>query len=413
MRARGMHPYRNMIVFGLSTWLALPACAMAQDITRTTPLLDEGNDDYKPVGIALGRARLLPSADIRLAYDDNIYATSSNTKDDAIVTVAPQVVVDYDGSSVHLTGTASAELRRFASRKAENSNAGLIEGTAAFKISNTDRIIAALRAERFVEDRGDPEARAITIIGPRRGNVWGGALEYNRVGRRIGLRANIDVKKFDFLSALDDERDLTQYAASGRISVRLRGQASLFGQVFANRRDYRLATDTSGVNRDSDTYGARAGIQIDPGGQWRGDAGVGLFRFDPKDNLLNARTGFSVSAGLVYQPRKRVAITLDAFRGDVATVLSGASTRVDTRLRLGVQQEVRRNLRWQSALIYRKSSFIGAGQERTLGGMFEVEYLINRRLSIAATANYADRNSSTVSKRFERFRGGLELRLQY
>src|SRR3546814_8261422 len=83
----------------------------------------------------------------------------------------------------------------------------------------------------------------------------------------------------------------------------------------------------------------------DLGGKLRGELNVGVFRFDPKDRTLKPYTGLQFAAAMSYAIRPRTAITLDAFRGDVATVRTGALARTDTRIGIGVQQEVRHNLR--------------------------------------------------------------------
>src|SRR3546814_7841793 len=70
---------------------------------------------------------------------------------------------------------------------------------------------------------------------------------------------------------------------------------------------------------------------------------VGVFRFDPKDRTLKPYTGLQFAAAMSYAIRPRTAITLDAFRGDVATVRTGALARTDTRIGIGVQQEVRQD----------------------------------------------------------------------
>jgi hypothetical protein len=122
----------------------------------------------------------------------------------------------------------------------------------------------------------------------------------------------------------------------------------------------------------------------------------------------------SVSAGLVYTPSPRWAFTLDGFRGDVATVRNGAQARTDTRFRAGVQNEVYHNLRWQASVIYRRSNFIGTAQhERTIAGVAEIEYLVNRNMSFALTGRIASRESTRAFDDFDRRIVGAEIRLQY
>src|SRR3546814_534009 len=113
--------------------------------------------------------------------------------------------------------------------------------------------------------------------------------------------------------------------------------------------------------------------------------------------------------------RPRTAITLDAFRSDVATVRTGALARTDTRIGIGVQQEVRHNLLFNAGLSWRQTDYRGTSDQtqRIWGGNVEAEYLLNRHLSIAAMGWYKHRNSDAPDEDYERFRAGLELRFKY
>jgi hypothetical protein len=175
-----------------------------------------------------------------------------------------------------------------------------------------------------------------------------------------------------------------------------------------------VGTNLSGINRDSRTIAGRGGVEIDPGGLVRGEASIGLFRFNPDDSSLDSRVGVSASASLIYQPRERLAFTLDAFNGDVATVLNGAQQRTDTRVRFGIQQEIFHNLRWQGGVAYLRTKYNGnPATERTFGGIAEVEYLVNRRVAVALQGRHANRNSTDRLDEFRANSIGLELRLQY
>lgn len=386
--------------------------AQAQSIEQTAPLLDEPGD-FRPIGLQLGSATLYPTLNAQLRYDSNIYAEPANEVDDVVFVANPQVVVERTGSAVQLRGVASANIRRYFDRTTENSVAAYVGGSTAWRFGEASQVTTTGYWQRIVEDRGDPEARDDPTSGPRLIDAYGGEAGYRYDGGRFGFRVDGSATRFDFRSFADAERDHDAYAVSGRVSYRVGALTSVYVLPFYTARDFRLATDTSGVNRDSKTYGARAGINIDTGGFIRGSAAVGVFRFNPEDPTLDARTGISAQASLVYQPTERTALFLEGFRGDVATVRSGASSRVDSRVRLGLQQEIRHNLRWEGSVVYRRTNFVGGSTERTWGGLSELEYRFNRSWAIAATAQYADRDSTDPSDQFERFRGGIELRLRF
>jgi hypothetical protein len=394
--------------------IVAPGISGAQDLSRATPVLGTTETDYPRTQVVVGDARLTFNGDVRLEYDSNVFATSNNVTSDAKVILAPAMNAVIEKEQYRLTGWANARVERFFDVKTENNVAASIGATGQWRVRSTDSVNGLVSYERAVESRGDPEARTTPTTGPRLIDISRAELGYTRSGTRIGFRIRGTAARFDHTGVIDRERDHDSVSISGRIRYLFTELSSAFGEIFYNRRDFALATDLSGVNRDSETTGARIGFAIDPGGVLRGEAGLGIFRFNAEDPSLPSRTGLSAQAALIYQPRARIAFTLDGFHGDAATVRSGAYAREDTRIRLGIQQEIRRNLHWQGGLVYRRSAFLGANvTERTLGGYGEIEYLVNRRLAVALSGRYADRKSSRPNDSFERFRGALELRLQF
>jgi hypothetical protein len=84
------------------------------------------------------------------------------------------------------------------------------------------------------------------------------------------------------------------------------------------------------------------------------------------------------------------------------------------RFRLGVIQEIRHNLRGQIGILYRRSKYFGTPITDNLYGLTsELEYAVNRRIGVAATARFSKRDSKDPLDEFDRVRGGLELRFHY
>ena len=391
--------------------LSVPAAA--QQLDRATPLI-EAPAEYNATPIQLGRLAAYVGADARLEYDSNIYALSSNKIDDERVTVSPWVNLLYKDDRFDLSGQARAVVRRYFSNKTENAEAATTRLDGTYRFSDADSFTANVGWTRLVEQRGEPESLTAPGTPPRRYDQMLGELGFSHQGARIILALKGSAMRNNALAAVDAERDYTQYVGSGRVGYRVSGIVDIFGEVFISARDFRLPVDSSGVDRDSKTYGARGGIAFEPGGLIRGEAAIGVFRFKPDDASQASRTGLSISAGLIYTPTPRLAITLDGFRGDVATVQQGAQSRTDTRFQLGFQNEIYHNLRWQGALIYRRTDFVGSAQhERLIAGQLELEYLFNRHLGVAVTGRLANRASTRPLGDFDRSIVGVELRLQY
>ncbi|HEX7871590.1 MAG TPA: outer membrane beta-barrel protein [Sphingobium sp.] len=392
----------------------LTAPLQAQQVDRPPSVLDFPDQQYRPYGVRLGKIMLYPEVVTRLEYDSNIYAKEANRIGDGKFVIMPAVSAQYQAGAVNVRADASATVRRMFKYRTENSTAALTNLQLGWQPSAATSVQASGGWRRIVEDRGDPEARAATDIGPRLINMYLTDLRLTQNFGRLDFDIRGAFQRLDHLSVLDLERDQDIFSASGRIRYRVSGLVGVFGQAFISRRDFKLGVDSSGINRDATTYGARGGIAIDPGGLIRGDMGVGIFRFDPTDPQVRARTGLSVDGSLIYQPTPRIAVTLDGFRGDVATLVRGASSRTDTRVQLGAQLEARHNLQLEAGVFYRLTKFVGTPvTQRILGVRGEVDYLITNRVSLGLDASYGNRNSDDATQDYKRIRAGVTFRLRF
>lgn len=402
-----------VVIAAAGTGLCVPS-ARSQDLHVDTTFADMPEGLFVPTPLKLGSATVTIGANARLDYDSNIYAQSFNEKDDFRLVVLPYVSLARSGGSVELTATAQAQIRKYFQYSSEDAVAAEVAGGLNWALSAADKVSATISWNRVIEDRGEPEGRNVPSLGPRRLDAFEGDLSYKHQGARFGFMVRGTASRFRYKSQLDRDRNLENYGVLGRGMIRVSPLMNAFIEGFASKRDFRLPPSPGEPNRDSSTYGGRVGASIDPGGTIRGEAAVGIYRFDPKDPLLKARTGLSAQIGLSYSPRQRTAITLDGFIGNVATYRTGAQSREDMRFRLGVQQEIRHNLRGDVGLVYRRSKFFGSGQVQKIYGVTgELEYALNRRLALAANARYSKRTSNSPLDDFERFGAGIELRFHY
>src|SRR3546814_1776977 len=96
--------------------------------------------------------------------------------------------------------------RRHADKTSENSTAFGATSDITLRPSAMSTLGGGLGFERQVEDRGDPESRTLTDIGPRRLNDFSGNAFYRLPGPRRGVQASGEVHKLIYLRSLDDEK---------------------------------------------------------------------------------------------------------------------------------------------------------------------------------------------------------------
>jgi hypothetical protein len=420
--SRQQTPSAQLVVAaGLAVMAMAPGKARAQDQQdqdRNVPVLDLPREGYEAPTHHAGPFVLSATADARVEYDDNIFAQRVDRTSDVLITVRPAVKAKLDTGRISSTTEISGSLYRYVDQTSEDHDGYAISSRLAM---TNERVNVGGRVafERTFESRHEPEARRPFGTGPRLFTIGLAELFAGVDGNRTGLSARVTAERYNFLSTIDDERDFTSYQASLRARYRVSPLIEVFAQAFINWRDFRLPTDRSGINRDAVSEAGLVGVQFDPGGKIRGEIAGGIVHLNPKADTLKGYTGVAVRGSLVYQPWTRTAITLDAFRGDVATVRLGASGRVDTRVRLGIQQEAYHDVLVSGGVGWRKTQYRGVANQSltTWAADGEAEYLLSRAISVAVTARYVKRTVKDnipfpSPDEFARFTAGVELRFK-
>ena len=400
----------------LTLAVVMPAAATAQSFGSTARAVLGSDPEYRLPEYRIGDIGMSASLDALLLYDGNVYATPEDRRDDAVLTLLPSVYfrMNKPGAGLQFGLLGQARVRRYLELSDENADAASVRADAAWSISPGQTLTANALWSRAIEDRGDPEARDRTDIGPRLFDIYAAEGSYRHDGRRFTFGAELSTRRTDAVSPLDDERDFDTYAARLNAGVRVGAGAYAIASGFVSGRKFQVARDLDGTSRDTTTYGAEAGMRFDPGGLVEGELSMGAFRLNPAEPTDEERTAFSARGSLTYRPRRRTALTLDVFAGDVPSFRAASSARVEQRVEFGIQQEIRHNLLASARAGYRRTEWLRTTfKEDTIVGSGEVEYLFSRHTSVAATVSYGTRSSDFNEDDFARFRTGAELRVRF
>ncbi len=389
--------------------------ASAQEIGSTAAGVIADDSEYRQDPVSIGPFTLEVGGEAQLDYNSNVFAAPDNAQSDAVARIRPYAELKYVAGPLTTTLSTRLDLRRYADFGTEDADAATVLLASQWSPRAGESFYVSGRADRVIEDRGDPEARQIQGIGPRLFRIWGGTAGYSRRGSRFLVEVEGDVQNVDALDLIDDDRDLETYA--GRVTVGFRPGGSFYftGTGYFTRRDFRLREAVTNIDRDVSTAGALLGIRFDDGGLIEGRVGVGIFRLTADDPANDGRTGFSMQGQLAYRPDQRTAIRLNLFSGDVASFRAGGSTRVDTNIGLTVEKEIRHNLLGSAGLEWERNKFSGvtSGRQQRWRARGELEYLFNRRLSAFGRVSYSTRSSDDPLDEFSRFQTGAGVRLRF
>ncbi|WP_324827735.1 outer membrane beta-barrel protein [Qipengyuania zhejiangensis] len=384
---------------------ALSLCAPAAAQNQDPSPVKLPRPGYEYEGISVGSGLLLAEFDARADYVDNLFLTSQDTAEDLRAIIRASVAYSQQIGTGSIVAEGHGSLIRHKENPRENSNTygtSLALGLTPSKEQNFDAKVAY---DRNIEGRADPETNAGPTDRPRKIDVFLAEGSYRDASGQIRWGLNVGTEKFDLLSPDDADRDQQAYRAAVNMGYRIAASTDIFVEGFANRRDFRLATDQAGIDRDQNTFGAVVGVRRELGDRIQGFFGVGVFRTDPDDPSIEPYTGLRLTGKVAWKPRQRTAVTFTLERGDVATVRSGATTRIDTIARVVVNQEIRHNLLGNLSMSYVERAYRGEsrGTLRNAGFGGGLEYLVNRRTSLYTEAGYVERNALAEIDKYNNF----------
>lgn len=389
--------------------------ASAQDITRTTAIDDLPRPGYEPRTIRTNGFVIMPMLETGIRFDNNILASDLNKRSDTIVLIGPSVEARRDTGDSSLRARAYASLSRYGQNSRENTSEFGAYVQYRKDVGRNQSLFTKLAYDRTFERRGDPEADFASARRPALIDVTAAELEYGHRGSRIGIVATLGATKLNYLSVDDADRDMVTYRVAVKGSLNLSQRIAVFVQPFANRRDPRLNKDRFGVSRTTTTYGVTTGVALQVADRLTGEVGVGLFHADPKDLNLRPFNGLAANGRITWRPRTRTAISFNLFRGDVATIRSGALGRIDTRFDLNIDQEARHNLILRGSLGIRNIHYRGDfdQDQRYFDVGVSARYLANRHMWIELAGSHSQRNAASQFEDFHKWQAVLKVGFVY
>lgn len=315
---------------------------------------------------------------------------------------------------------ASGTLRRVL----DGSSPDLPSASAAaqFRLDLVDGFTATLRGgySFATESASSPNLSSSVINRPGVHGLSASA-ELARTGGKIGLalRGSIDRTAYEDAelsgggTSSQEDRNDTLLQLSLRAIHDSGGALDPFVQAGIGRRIHDLATDRNGERRDSWTADLRAGLAIDFGEKFAGEASVGWLseRFD--DAGLETLDALSLNGALDWSPERDTVIRLNA-----STALSGSTTAGDNGfVNYSIGVEAARRVRDDLAIngLARANVSLGdasGSRDVTLTFGTGVEYWLNRNLSVTADIEHQRLDSSTAGNSFDATSVRLGLALQ-
>jgi hypothetical protein len=290
--------------------------AFAQEARENSVLRKLDNFGGAP-GIEVGGLKLSPRLELEAEYDDNVYRTKKDRKDDILLRARPSVSIATDEwFPINLNVNAFADIGRHIQYKEEDYEAFGTSAGMSYDLAEDWAFNLGGSAARNLQRRGldgDNLSNQPSIVWLYEANS---GLVYQ--GDPFAFRFSPVYRRFDFVdsgSQNNDDRDRQDYLLDFRFAYKVGANTTLFVDPSYIWVRYDDPVDDSGFNRDSQGYDVRVGVGYDATSLVYLEAGVGYFHRDYRDPRLKSENGISALARFYWNPTETLSFEGQVSRG--------------------------------------------------------------------------------------------------
>lgn len=395
------------------TSLLVQTCAAAVSITLASAAASAadtlGASDETPAqtaqtgplpGYQTGEFRIRPSLSVSETFDNNVFATDRDPHSDWITRLSPQLRIDSTWDRHSLKMRAGAEAGRYWDFDAENYLDRWVSAEGRYDISADTLVFGGAGYSFAHEGRDSPDAESAGLS----------PTTYRKHNAHLGMRTQLGATQlrlgttyesldFDDVRTgtgwlINDDRDREQYGAGLRLTHDLTPIDQLFVQALYDGRDYRMAQDQDGFERDSDGYRLALGLRRDLGGSSNAEAYVGTLHQTYADDRFDAITRPDFGARLSLVPSRSTKLSAELQRSLNETTLSGSPGYLSDRLSARLEHRVMPRLTPYLALSYEIADYLQSPREdRSYSADLGIKYYLARNAYILTGVSHLARDA--------------------
>jgi len=258
---------------------------------QSTPAITPAGTPFQ-----LGSFLVYPELDATWSYDSNLYSTNTDPLSDHAWIYSPSLWVQSNWAKHALNFHVGADLTRYETYGAENSDDQRISGEGRYDFSADSNVYGGVFFSQDHEDRESPTARnGLTPTQYFQRRYYGGFFrQFDRFSLRIaGTAQHLNYQDVNFITGggatsiiNNDDRDLTQYTGGFRLGYELSPRLEPYLQIAFDNRRYNDATDDLDYARNSSGQRYLAGVRWNQPRKLKLDAFVGWMIQDYDDARL-------------------------------------------------------------------------------------------------------------------------------
>ena len=356
--------------------------------------------DTRPFsGIEAGSLRLLPELTVSGMYDDNIYATRTETKSDRILHLFPSLELKSNWSKHSFGLNLGADIARYDKYTDEDFEDYWVSADGRYDVTEALNLFGGISYSREHEERGSPEDQngiEPTIFYSQAAHL-GTEIKINKLTFRFGgTYEALDFDDVDTPTGLNinnDDRDRELLGAGVRVGYGWSEDVQIFAQYIYDDRQYDNKRDDNGYRRDSDGYELAAGLKYVMKPALSAELYAGALRQEYADDRFSTVSKPDFGAQVSWMPSPAAKISGVIERSIEETTLIGSSGYLETRYALDVGYNLSRNTRFHSHLQLSEDDYQEISREdRNIEAGFGLQYDLSKNLFLGADYSFSHRN---------------------
>lgn len=417
---------------------------------------------YEQRGLRTETWNLFPSLSVGVGYDDNVRSVPDDNflkEGDLFVAVRPELRAETNTQRHGLFVSAFADIRRFADLDEQDSNDFGVSAGGTWDVTRTFSIDGNFSFDQTQEDTADPDRTFEDVTDPTTINRFSGNIVARKDWTRsfAVLRGGINARRFEELNAslfptlndlindtpqgtvdVNEGRDVNTFRTALRMGFRPARNYDLFTNIGYRANRYpdddinllrwgAFAPDLctpilqtgqaiGGITPDNctsvqsattddrsdnfDVYNVSVGTSLDFDRLVTGEFSIGVEYRDNEDDEAEDGFGLAFDGDLDWSLSPRTNLNLSLSQGFEPT-RTGSSQVTDLGARLAYALTPSAQIGANAGYERDKRDDSDRTDDTFLGGVF-ASYAVNRHLSLGATYDYEQRNSTEDAREFTR-----------
>lgn len=304
---------------------------------RHVAVTDRGQPEYDPEPIRAGSFQIASNLLAAAEYNDNVLGQPSNTVDDVILRIRPEVVANSTWSVHALSVGASVDHREYSSEDSETTTDYNLFASGRLDATRNFQLMGNVSGGQFTESRYEPSS--LGAPEPAKNKNVGADIGASYRSDRLLLQGTVGTRDNNYQNFYS-QRDMTETFVSGRVSYAISPDVA----VFADVRQTDLEYDNSGINRDGSQTNVRAGVSFELSAPFRGEVSVGQVTDERDAPGVDDAESFSLDASVQWFPTQLTTVTFRGFNGITDPGIPQALSANTQRYSVRADHELLRNV---------------------------------------------------------------------